>query len=347
MPLLKILNILSANHVYFEIVFAEQGDKPSELFNLLGIGLRKIFFYEFQRFAKLNQFYILIPNGINLKFADLYKEIFKMPLDQSDVDENEKNMSFFDHISELRGHIIRALIAILLGAIWAFIYNRFVIDTILFGPRSPDFITYRWLCKLNPKACFEGFNFTIINTDVTGQFIMDLMIAFIAGLIVAFPYIIFEFWRFFKPALKKEEQQKTTGIIFVSSALFLVGILFGYFMLAPVSLFFMASYNISSQIVNSWTIQSYLSFITMLTVATGIIFELPLVMYFLAKLGLTNSAFLKKYRRYAILIIIIIAAIVTPPDVGSQILVSIPLLLLYEVGIVVTKRVEKKEAIEN
>lgn len=265
-----------------------------------------------------------------------------MALDQIDIDENEKNMSFFDHVDELRGHIIRALIAIVICSILAFIFHDFVIDTVLFGPKSKDFVTYRLMCKLSKNACIEGFNFSIINTDVTGQFIMHMMIAFVTGLIIAFPYVIFEFWRFFKPALKPAEQKKTTGIIFTSSALFLTGVLFGYFLLAPVSLFFMANYTISDQINNTWTLQSYLSFLTMLTVATGLIFELPLVMYFLAKLGLINAAFLRKYRRYAILIIIIIAAIVTPPDVGSQILVSIPLLILYEVGIRVTARVEKK-----
>jgi sec-independent protein translocase protein TatC len=270
-----------------------------------------------------------------------------MALDQLDVDENEKNMSFFDHVDELRGHIIRALIAVILCGILAFIFHSFVIDTVLFGPRSKDFITYRLMCQLNKNACIEGFNFTIINTDVTGQFIMHMMIAFITGLIIAFPYVIFEFWRFFKPALKPKEQKKTTGIILVSSALFLTGVLFGYFLLAPVSLFFMATYTISEQISNTWTLQSYLSFISMLTVATGLIFELPLVMYFLAKLGLVNAAFLKKYRRYAILIIIIIAAIVTPPDVGSQVLVSIPLLILYEVGVIIAGRVEKNAALEN
>jgi len=270
-----------------------------------------------------------------------------MALDQSDVEENEKNMSFFDHISELRGHILRSLVAIFIFGILAFVYNDLVIDKILFGPRSKDFITYKWLCQLNKNACFEGFTFTVINMDVTGQFIMHIMIAFISGLVVAFPYLIFEFWKFFKPALKPEEQKKTTGIILISSALFAAGVLFGYFLLAPVSLFFMANYSISNQIVNHWTIQSYMSFITMLTVATGLIFELPLIMYFLAKLGLINSVFLKKYRRYAILIIIIVAAIVTPPDVGSQILVSIPLLILYEVGVIITRRVEKKETLNN
>lgn len=271
-----------------------------------------------------------------------------MALDQTETDSDEKNMSFFDHISELRGHIIRSLIAIVLCGILAFVYHEFIIDTVLFGPRSQDFITYRWMCSINKNACFEGFNFTIVNLDVTGQFIMHIKIAFVTGIIVAFPYIIYEFWKFFKPALKPSEQKQTTGIIFVSSILFMSGVLFGYFLLAPVSLLFMATYSISDQIANSWTIQSYMSFVTMFTVATGVIFELPLVMYFLAKLGLTNSALLKKYRRYAILIIVIIAAVVSPgPDVGSQILVSIPLLILYEVGVLITKRVEKKAAKES
>ena len=264
-----------------------------------------------------------------------------MALDQIDVEENEKNMSFFDHISELRSHIVRSLIAVIIGAILAFVFNDFVMNILIFGPRSKDFFTYKLLRTIHIDMNPDLFKFTIINTDVTGQFIIGLMIAFVVGLIAAFPYIIFEFWRFFKPALKPSEQKKTSGIILISSGLFATGVLFGYFLLAPVSLFFMASYSISDQISNTWTIQSYISFMSMLTVATGLIFELPLVMYFMAKLGLITSAFLKKYRRYAILAIIVIAAIVTPPDVGSQILVSIPLLLLFEVGVIITKRVEK------
>jgi len=265
----------------------------------------------------------------------------RMALDQIDTEGDEKNMSFFDHISELRSHIVRALLAVVICGLLAFVFNDFVMNTVIFGPKSKDFITFRLMCYMSDKACFDGFNFTIINTDVTGQFIMSLSIAFITGLILAFPYIIYEFWRFFKPALKQEEQKKTTGIILISSGLFLTGVLFGYFLLAPVSLFFMATYTLSDQISNTWTIQSYISFISMLTVATGLIFELPLIMYFLAKLELINSEFLKKYRRYAILIIVVIAAIVTPPDAGSQILVSIPLLLLFEVGVIITRRVEK------
>ena len=270
-----------------------------------------------------------------------------MALDQTDIDENEKNMSFFDHISELRGHIVRSLIAVIIGAILAFVFHDFVMNTLIFGPRSKDFFTYKLFRAIHIDMNPELFKFTIINTDVTGQFIMGLMIAFVVGLIAAFPYVIYEFWRFFKPALKPEEQKKTSGIIIISSGLFLIGVLFGYFLLAPVSLFFMASYSISDQINNTWTIQSYISFMSMLTVATGLIFELPLVMYFLAKMGLINAAFLKKYRRYAILIIVIVAAIVTPPDAGSQILVSIPLLILYEVGVLITKRVEKKDQTES
>lgn len=265
-----------------------------------------------------------------------------MPLDQTDIDSDEKNMSFFEHIDELRSHIVKSLIAIVLLGTLAYIFNDFVVDKVIFGPINKDFITYKILCKLSKDSCFEGYNFKIINTDVTGQFIISITIAFITGLILAFPYIIYQFWVFLKPALKPKERKKTTGIILISSVLFLIGVMFGYYMLSPISLYFMASFNISDQINNTWTMQSYISFLAMLTLATGLIFELPLVMYFLAKLGVITSAFLKKNRRYAILIIVVVAAIVTPPDVGSQILVSIPLLLLFEIGIAVTKRVEKK-----
>lgn len=264
-----------------------------------------------------------------------------MPLDQGDIENDDKNMSFFEHIDELRSHIIKSLLAICIFGVLAYVFSDFVVDTIIFGPKSKDFITYKILCMLSKDSCFEGYDFKIINTDVTGQFIMSLSIAFITGLIIAFPFIIYQFWLFLKPALKPKERKKTTGIIMVSSLLFIIGVLFGYYVLAPCSLFFMASYHISTEINNTWTIQSYISFMAMLTVATGLIFELPLVMYFLAKLGLITSSFLKKNRRYAILIIVVVAAIVTPPDVGSQILVSIPLLVLFEIGIIVTKRVEK------
>ncbi|NUM30905.1 MAG: twin-arginine translocase subunit TatC [Bacteroidetes bacterium] len=265
-----------------------------------------------------------------------------MPLDQTDIDNDDKNMSFFEHIDELRSHIIKSLLAIVLFGVLAYIFSDFVVNKVIFGPISKDFITYKILCKLSKDSCFEGYNFKIINTNVTGQFIISLTIAFITGLILAFPYIIYQFWIFLKPALKPKERKKTTGIILISSILFLTGVCFGYFLLSPISLYFMASFNISDQINNTWTMQSYISFMSMLTIATGLIFELPLVMYFLAKLGLITSGFLKKNRRYAILIIVIVAAIVTPPDVGSQILVSIPLLVLFEIGILVTKRVEKK-----
>ena len=273
-----------------------------------------------------------------------------MPLDQQDEllhDQDAKEMSFFDHVDDLRKHLFRAVVAILVGTIAAFIQKSFIFDTLIFGPKRTDFWTYRMLCELSHKIyhddtmCLSDIGFVVSNITMSGQFTQHMFVAFIAGVILAFPFILLEVWKFIRPALKKSERNKVRGIVFYSSILFFVGILFGYYFLTPVSLSFLGSYRVSEEVINEINLESYIDFVATLTLATGIVFELPIVVFFLAKLGVMSAAFMKKYRRHAFLIILIIAAIVTPPDVTSQILMTIPLYGLYEFSIVIANRVEK------
>ncbi|MBP6303860.1 MAG: twin-arginine translocase subunit TatC [Bacteroidia bacterium] len=256
-------------------------------------------------------------------------------------------MSFFDHVDDLRKHLFRAVVAILVGTIAAFIQKSFIFDTLIFGPKRTDFWTYRMLCELSHKIyhddtmCLSDIGFVVSNITMSGQFTQHMFVAFIAGVILAFPFILLEVWKFIRPALKKSERNKVRGIVFYSSILFFIGILFGYYFLTPVSLSFLGSYRVSEEVINEINLESYIDFVATLTLATGIVFELPIVVFFLAKLGVMSAAFMKKYRRHAFLIILIIAAIVTPPDVTSQILMTIPLYGLYEFSIVIANRVEK------
>jgi sec-independent protein translocase protein TatC len=271
-----------------------------------------------------------------------------MALDQIDVDKaEEKNMSFLDHIEELRWHIVRSVIAILLGAIVCFIFGTFIFDEIIFGPVNKDFWTYRQICSLShliydsDKLCFRDLDFKTQNISLSGQLIQHLVVAIIGGIIMAFPIILYEIWRFVRPALQDTERKKTTGIVLVSSFLFFVGVLFGYFGLTPLSVNFLFNYSVSSKIVNNVTLESYISFVTMMTLATGLVFELPLMIYFLARLGLVTPALLRKYRKHSVIVTLVLAAVITPPDVASQVLMSIPIYILYEIGILVADRVEK------
>jgi sec-independent protein translocase protein TatC len=273
-----------------------------------------------------------------------------MPLDQLEDTEEVKEMSFFDHIDELRKHIIRSVIAVLVFSIVAFVNKRILFDVIIFGPKDPDFWTYRMMCKLSlmltgtEDFCVKEMGFIVSNISITGQFTQHFFISFIAGLILAFPFILWQFWQFIKPALSSKEKKYARGLVFYSSTLFFIGILFGYYLLSPVSVSFMGNYRVSEQVTNEINLESYISFVATLTFATGLVFELPILVYFLAKIGLLTSNWMRKYRRYAIVVILILAALVTPPDVSSQILLTIPLLGLYELSILVARRVERNDS---
>jgi sec-independent protein translocase protein TatC len=262
--------------------------------------------------------------------------------------KEKKEMSFLDHLEELRWLLVRSSFAIVIVAVGAFFFSDFIFETILFGPKDTSFVTYTFFCELSKAIGVESFcvtelPFVIQNTDVEGQVSLLVWTCITVGFILAFPYILWEFWKFISPALYENERKNAKTFIFISSLLFFIGVLFGYYVIVPMSINFFATFSISSQIKNEFNIQSYVGLIKTSVIACGLFFELPIIIYFLTKLGLVTPKFLRDYRRYAIVIVLILAAIVTPPDVVSQIIVTIPLLLLYEVSIFISSVVVKKQ----
>ena len=258
-----------------------------------------------------------------------------------------REMTFLEHLEELRWHIIRAFVAILIIAIAAFLFREIVFDQVILAPKNPDFITNRLLCLLGekvniPKLCINAKSFQLISIKMAGQFTMHITTSILAGIILGFPYLFWEFWRFIKPALYEKEAKHTRGAVTISSFLFLTGALFGYFIIAPLSVHFLGSYNVSDQVINQINLKSYIGTITSVTLAAGVTFELPILVFFLSKAGIITPSFLKKYRRHAIILILLLAATITPPDIFSLILVTFPLLLLYEVGIAISRKIYKK-----
>lgn len=271
---------------------------------------------------------------------------------KKDGSEEKAEMSFIDHLEELRRHLFRSVLAVAAGMIVAGIYNEFIVDKIVLGPIHDDFVTFRKICQwghavgLGDKMCIGKVGVTMQNVDTTGQVSLFFTSLFVSGFIMAFPFVFNEFWKFVKPALTKNELKKTRGVIFWVSFLFFTGILFGYFILMPFSMNFLAGFSMSDSIQNIWTIKSYINTMMPLVLGSGLAFQMPLVIYFLAKIGIVTGSFLRKNRRYAIVAILIIAAIITPPDVISQVVVTLPLWLLYEISIVLASRVEKEKAKE-
>jgi len=266
--------------------------------------------------------------------------------------EERAEMSFIEHLEVLRGHLFRSALAIAAGAIVFIVYNTFFVREVLMGPTHADFPTYKWLCKLGhaiglgDNMCMKDIGLKMQSTSVSGQFSMYFTLIFVGGIIVAFPYIFWEFWRFIKPALTKKELSKTRGVIFWVSFLFFLGITFGYFIIAPYTVNFFANFQLDDNIENRWTITSYIDTLVPLILGTGLAFQLPLVMFFLAKVGLMSPDFLRRNRKYAIVIILILAGIITPPDVISQVICTIPLWLLYEISIWLTAKVQKEKELE-
>lgn len=271
-----------------------------------------------------------------------------MALDQ--IQEEEEGMSFLDHLEALRFHLLRSVAAILVFSVIAFLAKSIVFGMIILGPSKIDFFTYRVLCDvagwLNvPALCIDELPFTIQSRQMTGQFSMHMTSSFIVGFIVAFPYVFWEFWRFISPGLYDKEKNAASGAVFFVSFLFLLGAAFGYYVLAPLSINFLANYQLDPTILNEFDITSYVTTLVMLVLASAIMFQLPVVVYFLSMSGLVTSKMLKAYRKHSIVVILIVSAIITPPDVISQLLISMPIMVLYEVGISIAKRLEKKRAI--
>lgn len=261
----------------------------------------------------------------------------------------ESEMSFFDHIEILRWHLIRSAIAIVLFTILSFAFYDILFDTIIMGPKRPDFWTYRMMCQigehfdLGPDFCITNIPGKIINTQLAGQFTLQINSSLLMGVVLGFPYLLWEVWRFVKPALHDKEKKSASGFVFYATMLFLIGISFGYFIIAPLSVNFLSNYQVSEVIENTITIDSYLSSVATLTLGTGIVFELPIVIYILSKLGIMTPKFMKEQRRYAIVLILLISAIVTPtPDILTMLTVSFPLFLLYEISIGISGKVNRQ-----
>jgi len=271
-----------------------------------------------------------------------------MSLDQS-FDEEDGKMSFLGHLEILRWHLIRIVIALMICSSLAFVFKHIVFDTIVLAPVFDSFITYKIFCNishlmhLGDKLCFETIDFQLINITMAGQFTMHILVSIVSGIILSFPYLLFELWRFVKPALKKTEQNYARGIVFWGTLLFIAGIAFGYYLISPLSVQFLGGYRISELVKNQISLRSYISTITTITLCCGLIFQLPIVVYFLSKLGIITPKLMKIYRRHAIIAVLLLAALITPPDITSQILVAFPLLFLYEISIWISKWVEKKK----
>ncbi|NJO69842.1 MAG: twin-arginine translocase subunit TatC [Bacteroidetes bacterium] len=257
-------------------------------------------------------------------------------------------MSFLQHLEELRWHIIKSVVAIIAMAILAFIFKDIIFDQILLAPKNPDFFTNRMFAifadKMNSDVLrINDKPFELINITMAGQFSTHIWISVISGIILAFPYIVYEFWKFFSPALYDKERRYARYAVLAISFLFFIGVLFGYYVIVPLSIHFLGSYQISATVQNTINLPSYFSTIASVTLAAGIVFELPVVVFFLSKIGIVTPQFLRTYRKHAIIVILILSAIITPPDIFSQILVTIPLVILYEVSIHISAAIQRNK----
>jgi len=264
-----------------------------------------------------------------------------------------KEMSFLDHLEELRWHLVRSFMAIVIVAIILFIFSKTVYDDFLFAHLKGDFPTYVWLCDLGNffgfKSDFCTVNFTqnMQSLAPTSQLMNLIWTSLILGFIVTFPYILWEFWRFISPGLNPKERKNSRSFIFIASFLFFLGIAFSYYIIAPLSVYFFYSFSVSNMIQNNFTFTAHISLITSTLLGVGLMFELPVLIFFLSKMGLVTPEFLKKSRKFAIVIVLVLSAVITPPDITSQIIVSIPILFLYEIGIYIAAYVQKKELKNN
>ncbi len=259
-------------------------------------------------------------------------------------------MSFLDHLEELRWHLIRSTLAVVIIGIVAFVFSRFIFDVIIFGPSQMDFPTYKFFCDaatsigIESDFCKDKLPFTIQSRTMSGQFSADIWTAIWAGIIIGFPYILYELWKFISPGLYEKERKHSKGFIFIASFLFFLGVLFGYYVVAPLSINFLGTYQVSELVLNEFDLDSYIGTVRSAVLACGVLFELPIIIYFLTKVGLVTPEIMRKYRKIALVVVLILSAVITPPDVASQIIVAIPVLILYQVSIYISARVLKREA---
>jgi sec-independent protein translocase protein TatC len=263
--------------------------------------------------------------------------------------EKEKEMSFLGHLEELRWHLVRSASVVLIFGIFLFIFQKEVYENFLLAHRKSDFITYQLFCDffnlfgLDSSFCRVSFKDNLISLKPTQQLMNSIWSSFILGIILSFPYLLWELWKFISPGLTLKEVRNSKGFIFAASLLFFLGIAFSFYIIAPISIHFLYNYQITDLIQNNFTMDSHIGLVTNMLLGVSILFELPVLVFFLTKIGLITPAFLKKYRKHALVVVLIVAAIITPPDVASQIIVAIPIVILYEVSINVSKIVIKKQ----
>lgn len=268
----------------------------------------------------------------------------------------EKEMSFLDHLEELRWHVVRSVGVTFILMIVSFVFIREIFEFVVFAPAKLDFPSFRYMCELSQLTgiedlCVKDLPFKVQSRNMTGQFMMSLTASFVIGLIVAFPYVVWELWAFVKPGLQTKERKFSKGAVVAISFLFMAGVLFGYYILSPMTIWFLATYSISSMIMNEFDITSYVSTVSSLVLGCGLLFQFPVVIYFLSKVGIVTPQLMRKYRKHSILVILILGAIVTPSgDPFSLTVISLPLYFLFEVSIfistIVVKRKQKAEASE-
>jgi sec-independent protein translocase protein TatC len=267
----------------------------------------------------------------------------------SKLADKKEDASFWEHAEVLRKFIIKSIIAVVILSIAAFFFKDLIFNNIILSPKDHYFITYRVLCRLGSllnmdSLCIGDFNFRLINLTIAGQLRWHIIISCVAGLILAFPYILYCLWDFVRPALSAKEAKSSRHMMFYAFLLFIIGLFFGYYIILPLSIYFLANYELSSQITNQITISSYISTVTILPLSIGFIFELPALVYFLSKTGIVSLSFLKKNRKYSVIIVLIVAAIITPStDAFTMIVVALPFYLLYELSIFITAGIEKKK----
>ena len=268
--------------------------------------------------------------------------------DDKTKQDDKEGMTFWEHLDELRGVLIRSIIAIILLTIIAFSFKSILFDLIILGPKNSDFITYRVLCRIGKALsinsfCLEPSTIKLINIDLAGQFMSHMTIAIMAGFIIASPYIVWEFWRFIKPGLTENEKKNTSGAVGVISGLFIAGVLFSYFLAVPLMVNFLGNYQVSTSVANQIALTSYTSAVTTMCFLMGLVFEFPIVVLFLTKIGILTPGFLKRYRKHTIVVILIVAGFITPsPDIFSQLIVAFPLYLLFEISLHLSKRIYRK-----
>lgn len=266
--------------------------------------------------------------------------------------EQKKEMSFLQHLEELRWHLVRSAAVIVVLMIVAFCFNDFIFDTIIFGPLQQDFFSYKALCSLGHKIgagdvmCMTVKTPHLQTLSASEQFFNHMWISFLCGLILGFPFLLWELWKFIRPALKNQEVGPVKVFVVIASVLFLIGICFGYFLLFPMSYNFLVNYQVSSSgiVETQNTFDDYISLISTMTLVSGIIFEMPVLVYFLTRMGILTPDFMRKYRKHAVLVILIAAAVITPsPDVTSQMVVAVPMYILYELSVFISAWVIKKK----